>query len=180
MAPRTNKSRRNERRVGGFAGISNAILQFDVYLICRNSYNSSTVNMLFIEIVGAIRRGGTERTGRAGKMLQCTSDVSEFAVAKLQYHENDRSSWDGPMERRAAEERSFPPAVRSSNNSLLIICIIWAEIDTVRNKIMEIITRRKDDLALEICWPNRGSRGIPAMTNILNETKIQCKFHRNL
>lgn len=55
------------------------------------------------------------------------------------------------MDRGGAEERSFPPAVRSWNNSRLIICIIWAEIDTVRNKIIEIITRRSDDFALEIC-----------------------------
>lgn len=64
--------------------------------------------MLFIEIVGAIRRGGTERTGRAGKMLQCTSDVSEFAVAKLQYHENDRVEmdlWSGGQQRKGPFRR---------------------------------------------------------------------------
>lgn len=56
--------------------------------------------------------------------------------------------------RREAEERSFPPAMRSWNNSPLIICIIWAEIDTVRNKIIEIIARHKVDDTLEICWQN--------------------------
>lgn len=65
--------------------------------------------------------------------------------------------WYGLRGRTEVGERSFPPAVRSSNNSLLIICIIWAEIDTVRNKIIEIIIRHKVDTMLEICSPNETS-----------------------
>lgn len=105
----------------------------------------------------------------AGKMLRPvhTSDVSEFAVSKLQYHENERIERERERDgmetlRGRAEERRrgkvlIPPAVRSWNNSLLIICIIWAEIDTVRNKIIEIIIRHKVDTMLEICSPNETS-----------------------
>lgn len=58
----SNKSSNNEQRVGVFAGISNAILQFGAYLICRNSYNSPGFNMLFIEIVEAIRKGRRKKS----------------------------------------------------------------------------------------------------------------------
>lgn len=78
---------------------------------------------------------------------------ARFAVSKLQYHENGRD-YDG-MEGYTEEEVVLSLlAVRSWNNSLLIICIIWAEIDTVRNKIIEIIIRHKVDTMLEICPPN--------------------------
>ena len=105
----------------------------------------------------------------AGKMLRPvhTSDVSEFAVSKLQYHENERVErkreremvWRlyGGEPKRGRGKVLIPPAVRSWNNSLLIICIIWAEIDTVRNKIIEIIIRHKVDTMLEICSPNETS-----------------------
>lgn len=61
-ASSSNKSSSNEQRVGVFAGISNAILQFGAYLICRNSYNSPGFNMLFIEIVEAIRKGRRKKS----------------------------------------------------------------------------------------------------------------------
>lgn len=82
----------------------------------------------------------------AGKMLfdGVPMTSATFAVSKLQYHENRARLWGGGgYGGGRRRNRSFPPAVRSWNNSLLIICIIWAEIDTVRNKIIEIIIRRK-------------------------------------
>lgn len=97
-----NKSRRNDRRDRAPARreISNAILQFAEYLICRNSYNSWTANILFDQDYQSThtrggrlggRAGGRER-GRRDKLgaparcsLRCTGDVRGFAVSKLQY-----------------------------------------------------------------------------------------------
>lgn len=72
---RLNKSWRNDRGAPVFFdGISNAILQFARHLICWNSYNSLTVNIPLIEIIGS-QGGGWVGCGdglRAGKMLRCT------------------------------------------------------------------------------------------------------------
>ena len=85
--------------------------------------------MLFIEIVWPIRRRRGEKKKKkkkssfdgvlhAGKMLRPvhTSDVSEFAVSKLQYHDNERIERERERDgmesstgesRREAEERSL-------------------------------------------------------------------------
>lgn len=96
---RLNKSWCNDRR------ISNAILQFAQYLICRNSYNPSVANILLTEIIGpqsGRRVGGL----RAGKMLRCT--VTSEGLRSPNY-DIVKIRWQKPKWDAKRDECSFHP-----------------------------------------------------------------------
>lgn len=143
---RLNKSWRNDRRPGG---ISNAILQFAQYLICRNSYNSLLANILLTEIIGP---RGERRVGglRAGKMLRCTGDVRGFAVLQITIS----LKYDGKSRNDAKrDECSFhlPARTRGVNRLRDYMHYVTKIKNTVCNKISEIILRQWTSLVLIVC-----------------------------
>lgn len=125
---RLNKSWRNDRRPGE---ISNAILQFARYLICRNSYNSSVANILLTEIIGP--RGGRIARRQDAPMHRWRQGVCGLQIAISLKH-------DGESRSEAGWTFSFrPPARTRGVIGFVIICIMWAKIkNTVCNKIISV------------------------------------------